>query len=180
MRDPFLPRLFLTPQISTPPTASAQNCKRGYLYTPQIKFGRILNNSRFCRLYGVFLRRRHSAFLPIAPISRRSARYQKLSNPPFPLFARSANYTRFLRLIFFPAQIRRLAKLHPFSHFSFVCKNQHFFAYRNFKGVFGFFIFAPIFQKQEFFCACQKSGSILTTQKEGGFFISSHQNSTLN
>lgn len=31
----------------------------------------------------------------------RAARYQKLSNPPLPLFARSANCTRFLRLIFF-------------------------------------------------------------------------------
>lgn len=90
-RAPFPPRLLSAPQIA----------KGGYLYTPQIKFGRILNNSRFGRLYGVFLRRRHSAFLQIAPISRRSARYQKLSNPPLPLFARSANCTRFLRHAFF-------------------------------------------------------------------------------
>lgn len=65
----FLPRLLLAPRNSTPPTISAPNCKRGYLYTPQIKFGRILNNSRFDRLYGVFLHSRHSAFLQIATIT---------------------------------------------------------------------------------------------------------------
>ena len=104
MRAPFPPRLLLTPKIA----------KGGYLYTPQIKFGRILNNSRFCRLYGVFLRRRHGAFLQIAPISRRTGRYQKLSNPPLPLFARSANCTRFLRLIFFR---HKLAVLQSCTHF---------------------------------------------------------------
>lgn len=114
----FLPGLLLAPRISTPPTTSAPNCKRGgtqvnartiftadrrdaqqkstriqvnarhfhrayfqrpklqkggYLYTPQIKFGRILNNSRFGHLCTVFLRRRHSAFLQMAPISRPAA-----------------------------------------------------------------------------------------------------------
>ncbi len=62
-RAPFPPRLLLTPKIA----------KGGYLYTPQIKFWRILNNSRFGRLCTVFLHSRHSAFLQIAPISRRSA-----------------------------------------------------------------------------------------------------------
>ena len=111
---------------------------------------------------------------------RRSARYQKLSNPPLPLFARSADYTRFLRLIFFRHKLAVLQNCTHFYIFHLFAKNSAFCMRRNFKGVFGFFIFTPIFQKQEFFCACQKSGSISTTQKEGGFFILSHQNSTLN
>lgn len=111
---------------------------------------------------------------------RRATRYQKLTNPPLPLFARSANCTRFFAPCIFSAQISRLAKLHSFSHFSFVCKKQHFFAYRNFKGVFGFLFSRPFFKNRSFFCAYQKSDPILTTQKEGGFFILSHQNSTLN
>lgn len=72
-------------------------------------------------------------------------------------------------------------KIAPIFAFFICLQKSALFAYSNFKGVFGFFIFAPIFQKQEFFCVCQKSDSILTTQKEGGdFFILSHQNSTLN
>ena len=172
--------------------------KGGYLYTPQIKFGRILNNSRLCRLYGVFLRRRHSAFLQIAPItalppvpavfflqiapiSCRAARYQKLSNPPLPLFARSANYTRFLRHAFFQHKSAVLQNCTHFYIFHLFAKVSAFCMCRNFKGVFGFFIFAPAFSKNSTSFACaKKSGSILTAQKEGGFFILIHQNSTLN
>lgn len=198
-RAPFPPRLLLAPKSSTAPTFSAPNYKGGYLYTPQIKFGRILNNSRLCRLCGVFLRRRHSAFLQIAPITALPPvpaafflQMPRISPPPLrplsktiqPAFAAFCPVSKlhpFFAPYIFPAQISRLAKLHPFSHFSFVCKKQHFFACRNFKGVFGFFYFRTcLFKKQHLFCACQKSSSILTTQKEGGFFILSHQNSTLN
>lgn len=167
----FLPGLLLVSQISTPPTISAPNCKRGdtskrachfpnrqagrpvkkhlytskrapfpprllsapkiakggYLYTPQIKFGRILNNSRFCRLYGVFLRRRHSAFLQIAPISPPPRRpLSKTIQPAFAAFCPVSKLHPFFAPCIFSAQISCLAKLHPFLHFSFVCKNQHF------------------------------------------------------
>lgn len=85
-------------------------------------------------------------------LARRAARYQKLSNPPLPLFARSANYTRFLRLIFFRHKLAVLQSCTHFCIFHLFAKNSAFFAHRNFKGVFSFFfIFAPIFQKQEFF-----------------------------
>lgn len=120
-------------------------------------------------------------FLQMARIGPPTLRpLSKTIQPAFAAFCPVSRLHPFFAPCIFSAQISRLAKLHPFLHFSFVCKKQHFFAYRNFKGVFGFFIFAPIFQKQEFFCACQKSASILTTQKEGEFFILSHQNNTLN
>lgn len=112
----------------------------------------------------------HFYKLPRLPPRRRSARYQKLSNPPLPLSARSANCTRFLRLIFFR---HKLAVLQNCTHFYiFIClqKTALFACAAILRAFLAFFIFAPIFQKQEFFCVCQKSGSILTTQKEGGFF----------
>lgn len=183
LRPKVPPRLLLAPQIAkggaqvsaraifTPHTVSAPKLHRayfqrpklqkgGYLYTPQIKFGRILNNSRFCRLYGVFLRRRHSAFLQIAPISRRAtsarclffckwprlARHQrpviflpiawigpptrrplsKTIQPAFAAFCPVSKLHPFFAPYIFPAQISRLAKSHPFLHFSFVCKKQRF------------------------------------------------------
>lgn len=111
----------------------------------------------------------------------RSARYQKLSNPPLPLFARSADCTRFLRLIFFRHKLAVLQNCTHFYIFHLFAKNSAFCMCRNFKGIFGFFYFrACLFKKQHLFCVCKKSGSILSTQKEGGFFILSHQNSTLN
>lgn len=157
--------------ISTATTFAPKITKGGYLYTPQIKLGRILNNSRFGRLYGVFLRRRHSAFLQIAPITAlppvpavfflqmarispppsRSARYQKLSNPPLPLFARSANYTRFLRLIFFRHELAVLQNCTHFYIFYLFAKNSSFLRAAILRAFLAFFIFAPIFQKQEFF-----------------------------
>lgn len=155
----------------------------------------------------MFLRRRHSAFLQIAPItapppvpavffsangpdwpatappavfflqmariapiSRRAARYQKLSNPPLPLFARSANCTRFFAPCIFSAQISRLAKLCPFLHFSFVCKNQHFFACRNFKGIFWLFYFCTHFSKTEVFLRVPKIRLHFNHTKRGGIF----------
>ena len=122
-----------------------------------------------------------SFFLQIARIGPPPLR--PLSKTPKPAFAAFCPVNKlhpFFAPYIFPAQISRLAKLHPFLHFSFVCKNQYFFAYRNFKGVFGFFYFCTHFSKTGVFFARQKSGSILTAQKEGGFFILSHQNSTLN
>lgn len=143
-RAPFSPHIRLAPKSSTAPTFSAPNCKRGYLYTSQIKFGRILNNSRFCRLYGVFLRRRHSAFLQIAPITApppvpavfflQMARIgppplrplSKTLQPAFAAFCPVSKLHPFFAPYIFPAQISRLAKSHPFLHFSFVCKKQRF------------------------------------------------------
>lgn len=134
MRAPFPPHILLVPQIA----------KGGYLYTPQIKFGRILNNSRFDRLYGVFLRRRHSAFLQIAPITAAPPvpavfflQMAPISPPPLrplsktiqPAFAAFCPVSKlhpFFAPYIFPAQIRCPAKSHPFSHFSFICKSQRF------------------------------------------------------
>lgn len=166
--------------ISAPPTASALKFHRayfqrpklqkgGYLYTPQIKFGRILNNSRFDRLCTVFLHRRHSAFLQIAPISRRTGRYQKLSIPPLPLFARSANYTRFLRLIFFRHKLAVLQSCTHFCIFHLFAKISTFLRTAILRAFLAFFIFAPIFQKQEFFRA-PKIRLYFNRTKRGGIF----------
>lgn len=95
----------------------------------------------------------------------------KTIQPAFAAFCPVSKLHPFFVPYIFPAQISRLAKLHPFLHFSFVCKNSAFCMCRNFKGVFGFFYFrACLFKKQPLFCVHQKSDSILTTQKEGGFF----------
>lgn len=161
----FLPGLLLAPRIAkrgtqvsaraifTPHTVSAKKFHRayfqrpklqkgGYLYTPQIKFGRILNNSRVGRLYGVFLRRRHSAFLQIAPITAPPPvpaafflQIARISPPPrrplsktlqtaFAAFCPVSKLHPFFAPYIFPAQIRRSAKSHPFLHFSFICKKQ--------------------------------------------------------
>lgn len=156
----------------------SQIAKGGYLYTPQIKFGRILNNSRFGRLYGVFLRRRHSAFLQIAPITApppvTSAFFLQIARigppprrplsktlqPAFAAFCPVSRLHPFFAPYIFPAQISRLAKLYPFLRFSFVCKNQYFFAYRNFKGVFGFFYFCTHFSKTGVFFARAKNQTL--------------------
>ena len=114
----------------------------------------------------------------IGPSPRRPL--SKTLQPAFAAFCPVSKLYPFFAPYIFPAQISRLAKLYPFSHFSFVCKNQHFFARRNFKGVFGFFIFAPIFQKQEFFLRVPKIRFHFNHTKRGGIFILSQQNSTLN
>lgn len=53
-------------------------------------------------------------FCKLPRLARRTGRYQKLSNPPLPLFARSANCARFLRLIF---SRHKLAVLQNCTHF---------------------------------------------------------------
>lgn len=111
---------------------------------------------------------------------RRDAHYQKLSNPPLPLFARSANYTRFLRLIFFRHKLAVLQNCTHFRIFHLFAKISTFLRTAILRAFLAFLFSHAPFQKQHLFCVCQKSGSILTTQKEGGFFILSHQNSTLN
>lgn len=97
----FLPGLLLRPKIPPRLLLAPQIAKGGYLYTPQIKFGRILNNSRFGRLYGVFLRRRHGAFLQIAPITAPSPvpavfflQMPRIGPPPTPsdFFANSLDW----------------------------------------------------------------------------------------
>ena len=57
----------------------------------------------------------------------------------------------------FSAQISRLAKLHPFLHFSFVCKNQHFLRTAILRAFLAFFIFAPAFSKNSTSFACVKN-----------------------
>lgn len=138
----------------------------------------------------MFLRRRHSAFLQIAPITApppvpavfflpmarigpppsRSARYQKLSNPPLPLFARSANYTCFLRLIFFRHKLAVLQNCTHFYIFHLFAKNSVFCMCRNFKGVFGFFIFSPAFSKIAPLLRVSKIGLYFNHTKRGGIF----------
>ena len=166
--------------ISTATTFAPKIAKGGYLYTPQIKFGRILNNSRFDRLCTVFLHSRHSAFLQISPISRRAARYQKLSNPPLPLFARSADCTRFLRHVFFQHKSAVLQNCTHFYIFHLFAKNSTFLRTAISRAFLAFLFLYPFFKNRSFFARAKKSGSILTAQKEGGFFILSHQNSALN
>lgn len=109
-------------------------------------------------------------FLQMAPISHRSARYQKLSNPPLPLFARSANCTRFLRHAFFQHKSAVLQNCTHFYIFHLFAKNSTFFAYRNFKGVFGFFIFAPAFPKIKPLLRVPKIRLYFNHTKRGGIF----------
>lgn len=148
----------------------SQIAKGGYLYTPQIKFGRILNNSRFCRLYGVFLRRRHSAFLQIAPISRRAARYQKLSNPPLPLFALSANCTHFLRHAFFQHKSAVLQNYTHFRIFHLFAKNSTFLRIAILRVFLAFFYFLHPFFKNRSFLRVPKIRLYFNLTKRGGIF----------
>lgn len=196
--------------ISTPHTVSAQKFHRayfqrpklqkgGYLYTPQIKFGRILNNSRFGRLCTVFLHSRHSAFLQIAPISRPAASARCLfsaNGPDWPATAPPAiknSPTRLCRFLpgqqiapvfcalYFSGTNQPSCKIAPIFTFFICLQKTALFACAAILRVFlAFYFRARLFKKQHLFCVCQKSGSILTAQKEGGFFILSHQNSTLN
>jgi len=163
-------------------------------------------------LYGVFLRRRHGAFLQIAPTTAPPPvptvffsangpdwpanappavfflQMARIGPPPRPLS--KAGLYRFLpsqqiapvfcTLQFFSTN-QLLCKITPiFAFFIYSQKSALFTRTAILRVFLAFFIFAPIFQKQEFFCARQKSGFILTKQKEGGFFILSRQNSTLN
>ncbi len=167
----FLPGLLLVPQIakggtqasartiSATSTANALKFHRayfqrpklqkgGYLYTPQIKFGRILNNSRFCRLYGVFLHRRHGAFLQIAPIT---------DPPPTPsdFFANSPDWPAAA-----PPAIKnyptRLCRFLPGQQIAPIFCAMHFFSTNQpsckIAPIFTFFI---CLQKTAFFCAPQ-------------------------
>lgn len=100
----------------------------------------------------------------------RAARYQKLSNPPLPLFARSANCTRFLRLIFFRHKLAVLQNCTHFYIFHLFAKNSVFCMCRNFKGVFGFFIFSPAFSKIAPLLRVSKIGLYFNHTKRGGIF----------
>lgn len=163
-----------------------QITKGGYLYTPQIKFGRILNNSRFGRLCTVFLRRWHSAFLQIAPItaappvpavfflqiapiSRPAARYQKLSNPPLPLFARSANYTRFLRLIFFRHKLAVLQSCTNFCIFHLFAKISTFLRTAILRAFLAFLFSHPFFKNRSFFARVKNQAPFQPHKKRGIF-----------
>lgn len=82
---------------------------------------------------------------------RRAARYQKLSNPPLPLSARSANCTRFLRHAFFQHKSAVLQNRTHFYIFHLFAKISTFLRTAILRAFLAFFIFVPIFQKQEFF-----------------------------
>ena len=102
---------------------------------------------------------------------RRAARYQKLSNPPLPLFARSANYTRFLRLIFFRHESAALQNRTHFCIFHLFAKISTFCMRRNFKGVFGFFLFSRVpFQKTVPLLRVPKIRLHFNHTKRGGIF----------
>lgn len=94
----------------------------------------------------------------------------KTLQPAFAAFCPVSKLHPFFAPYIFPAQISRLAKLHPFLHFSFVCKNQHFFAYRNFKGVFGFFYFCTHFSKTGVFLHVPKIRLYFKHTKRGWIF----------
>lgn len=174
----FLPGLLLTPQIA----------KGGYLYTPQIKFGRILNNSRFCRLYGVFLRRRYSAFLQIAPISRRAASARCLfsaNGPDWPANAPPAikNYpTRLCRFLpgqqiapvfcamYFFSTNQPSCKIAPIFTFFICLQKTALFCVPQFQGRFWLFYFRTNFSKTGVFLRVPKISLHFNHTKRGGIF----------
>ncbi len=81
---------------------------------------------------------------------RRAARYQKLSNPPLPLFARSANYTRFLRLIFFRHKLAVLQNCTHFYIFHLFAKNSTFLCTAILRAFLAFLFFHPFFKNRSF------------------------------
>ena len=101
---------------------------------------------------------------------RRAARYQKLSNPPLPLFARSANCTRFLRHAFFQHKSGVLQNRTHFYIFHLFAEVSTFCMRRNFKGVFGFFYFRAHFSKTRVFLRVPKIRLHFNHTKRGGFF----------
>lgn len=101
---------------------------------------------------------------------RPAALYQKLSNPPLPLFARSANYTRFLHLIFFRHKLAVLQNRAHFYIFHSFAKVSVFCMRRNFKGVFGFFYFRTNFSKTGVFLCAPKIRLHFNHTKRGGIF----------
>ena len=121
-----------------------------------------------------------SFFLQMAPISRRSARYQKLSNPPLPLFARSANCTRFLRLIFFRHKLAVLQNCTHFRIFHLFAKISTFLRTAILRAFLAFLFSACLFKKTAPLLRMPKIRLYFNHTKRGGFFILSHQNSTLN
>ena len=100
----------------------------------------------------------------------RSARYQKLSNPPLPLSARSANCTRFLRHAFFQHKSAVLQNYAHFCIFHLFAKISTFLRTAILRAFLAFFIFAPIFQKQEFFLRVPKIRLHFNHTKRGGIF----------
>lgn len=100
---------------------------------------------------------------PLRPLS-------KTIQPAFAAFCPVSRLHPFFAPYIFPAQISRLAKLYPFLHFSFVCKNQHFFVYRNFKGVFGFLFSRLPFQKTAPLLRVPKIRLYFNHTKRGGIF----------
>lgn len=134
----------------------------------------------FCQWPGL-TRRQHSAFLPMA----------RIAPPPTPAIKNSpTRLCRFLpgqqiapvfcAMLFFSTN-QPPCKIAPiFTFFIYLQKSVFFACAAILRAFLAFYFRARLFKKQHLFCVCQKSGSILTTQKEGGFFILSHQNSTLN
>lgn len=127
--------------------------------------------AHFCKLPQLPPRRQCplSFFLQMPRIGPPTLRpLSKTIQPAFAAFCPVSKLHPFFAPYIFPAQISRLAKLHPFLHFSFVCKKQHFLRTAILRAFLAFFIFAPIFQKQEFFCVRQKIRLYFNHTKRGG------------
>ena len=68
----------------------------------------------------------HFYKLPRLPPRRQCRPLSKTIQPAFAAFCPVSKLHPCFAPCIFSAQISRLAKLYPFLHFSFVCKNQHF------------------------------------------------------
>ena len=88
----------------------------------------------------------------------------KTLQPAFAAFCPVSRLYPFFAPCIFSVQIRCPAKSYPFLHFSFVCMR------RNFKGVFGFFIFAPAFPKIKPLLRVPKIRLYFNHTKRGGIF----------
>lgn len=111
---------------------------------------------------------------------RPAARYQKLSNPPLPLFARSANCTHFLRHAFFQHKSAVLQNRTHFRIFHLFAKISTFLRTAILRAFLAFLFSRLPFQKAVPLLRMPKIRLHFNHTKRGGFFILSHQNSTLN
>ena len=100
---------------------------------------------------------------------RRAARYQKLSNSPLPLFARSADCTRFLRLIFFRHKLAVLQNCTHFCFFHLFAKISTFLRTAILRAFLAF-LFSHHFFKNRSFLRVPKIRLYFNHTKRGGIF----------
>ena len=139
--------------------------------------------AHFCKLPRLPPRhQRPVIFLPIARIGPPPRRpLSKTLQPAFAAFCPVSKLHPFFAPCIFFSINQPFCKIVPIFAF-FIClqKSVLFFAYRNFKGVFGFFYFCTHFSKTGVFLRAPQIRLHFNHTKRGGFFILSHQNSTLN